>query len=340
MHSVTPAPAISIVMPLRDAAGTLERALDSILAQTWTDWELIAVDDGSVDATPDILHAHAGRDRRVRVLTTAPRGIAAALQTGCDTARGAWIARMDGDDLMHPGRLAGQWEFAQCHPGLGVVSCLVGYVGDAPGYAAHVDWLNTQVSPADIALRRFVEAPVAHPSVMFRRDLIERHGGYRDGDFPEDYELWLRWLDAGVRFGKVPERLLEWHDSPGRTSRCDPRYAVERFAEVKCRYLARWLRDHVAPERRLWLWGAGRITRRRFDPLERDGLRLAGFIDIDPKKSGRHRDGRPVVMADQLPDRREAFVLAGVASRGAREAIATHLTARGWVEGTDFLMVA
>lgn len=141
---MTPAPAISIVMPLRDAAATLERALDSILTQTWTDWELIAVDDGSVDATPDILRAHAGRERRVRVLTTAPCGIAAALQTGCDAARGVWIARMDGDDLMQPGRLAGQWDFAQCHPGLGVVSSLVGYVGDAPGYAAHVDWLNAQ----------------------------------------------------------------------------------------------------------------------------------------------------------------------------------------------------
>lgn len=337
-HPMTPA--ISIVMPLRDAAATLERALDSIISQTWPDWELIAVDDGSMDPTPEILRAHAGRDPRVRLLATPPRGIAAALRTGCDAARGAWIARMDGDDRMHPGRLAEQYGFARRHPDLGVVSCLVGYVGDAAGYAAHVDWLNAQTSPADMALRRFVEAPVAHPSVMFRRDLIERHGGYRDGDFPEDYELWLRWLDAGVRFGKVPVRLLEWHDSPGRTSRCDPRYAVERFAEIKCRYLARWLREHVAPERRLWLWGAGRITRRRFDPLEHEGLRFTGFIDIDPRKSGRHRDGRPVVLADQLPDRRESFVLAGVASRGAREAIAAHLTARGWVEGTDFLMVA
>lgn len=339
-RSMPPTPAISIVMPLRDAAATLERALDSILTQTWTDWELVAVDDGSADATPDILRAHAARDRRVRVISTPPRGITAALRTGCDAARGAWIARMDGDDRMHPERLAAQWDHARCHPDLGVVSCLVGYIGAAPGYAAHVDWLNTQLGPEDIALGRFVEAPVAHPSVMFRRDLIALHGGYRDGDFPEDYELWLRWLDAGVRFGKVPSQLLEWHDSPGRTSRRDPRYAVGRFAEVKCRYLARWLRRHVAPERRLWLWGAGRITRRRFDPLEHEGLRLAGFIDIDPKKAGLHRDGRPVVMADDLPDRREAFVLAGVASRGAREAIAAHLVERGWVEGADFLMVA
>lgn len=337
---MTAPPAISIVLPLRDAAATLDRAFASIIAQHWADWELVAVDDGSRDATPELLRGWAARDPRVRVIPTPPRGIAAALQTGCAAARGEWIARMDGDDRMHPRRLEAQWAFAQAHPDCGVVSCRVTHIGETAGYAAHVAWVNLQLTADEMALRRFVEAPVAHPSVMFRRDLIDRHGGYRDGDFPEDYELWLRWMDVGVRFGKVPDELLEWHDSPGRSSRRDPRYAIERFAEVKCHYLARWLRARLVPRRDLWLWGAGRITRRRFDALEREGMRFAGFVDVDPKKAGRHRDGRPVVMADALPDPAEAFLLAGVASHGAREAIAHHLTTRGWREGDDFLLVA
>ncbi|MBL9130306.1 MAG: hypothetical protein JNG86_03850 [Verrucomicrobiaceae bacterium] len=185
-----------------------------------------------------------------------------------------------------------------------------------------------------MSLRRFVEAPVAHPSVMFRRELVEKHGGYRDGPFPEDYELWLRWLEAGVRFGKVDAELLTWNDPPQRLSRTDARYSVEAFYEVKCRYLRAWIEKHVA-SRELWLWGAGRITRRRFDALH-----VTGFIDVDEAKRGTHRDGRVVRLAEDLPERETSFILAGVAARGAREAICEHLTQRGWVEGRDFLLAA
>lgn len=331
---------ISIVMPVRDAADTLRGAMESILGQTWRDWELVAVNDGSVDATPDILTGYARRDSRVRLVSTAPRGIARALQAGCAAAAGDWIARMDGDDWMAPGRLRRQMDHARENPELGLVSGLVRYGGDAPGYGVHVDWVNSLLSHDQMALRRFVESPVAHPSVMFRRRLLESHGGYRDGDFPEDYELWLRWMEGGVRFGKVPEEILVWNDPPGRLSRTDPRYDVGRFYETKCGHLARWLRENVDPGRALWLWGAGRVTRRRFDPLERLGVRFEGFIDVDPKKANRHRDGRRVVMAGALPDRERSFVVVGVGSRGARERIMDHLAASGRVEGLDFLLAA
>jgi glycosyltransferase involved in cell wall biosynthesis len=314
--------------------------MESILAQTWTDWELVAVNDGSTDATPEILANYACRDSRIRLLSTPPLGIAAALQTGCKAAAGEWIARMDGDDRMLPERLRWQMDFAHEHPEAGVVSGQVLYGGDSVGYAAHVDWVNSLPTHEEMALRRFVEAPVAHPSVMFRSELLEKHGGYLDGNFPEDYELWLRWLEAGVRFGKVPQEILVWNDPPGRLSRNDPRYGVDRFYEIKCAYLARWLRSHVDPARERWLWGAGRITRRRFDPLEREGLRFQGFIDVDPKKVNRHRDGRRVIMADELPERSRAFVIVAVGNRGARQQIVDFLTVRGWAEGIDFLLAA
>lgn len=199
-------------MPVRNAACTLANAVGSILNQTWNDWELIAVDDGSTDASLEMLNAIA--DPRVKVISTPARGIAGALQTGCAAASGAWIARMDADDTMHAERLAAQWEYARRHSELDAVSCLVGYGGEAAGYEAHIVWINSLRTPEEIALRRFIESPVAHPSVMFRRRLLERHGGYREGDFPEDYELWLRWLKAGVRLGKVPRELLVWNDPP------------------------------------------------------------------------------------------------------------------------------
>jgi glycosyltransferase involved in cell wall biosynthesis len=336
-------PKISIVMPVRDAAGTLPMVLKSIRGQTTADWELLAVDDGSKDETRLVLESAARADARIRVLSQAALGIAEALQRGCAAARGEAIARMDADDWMAPERLRRQLQFLECHPQIGVVSCRVRHGGDQTaqaGYEAHVAWTNSLLTPDAIALRRFVESPVVHPSVMFRRQLLQRHGGYASGDFPEDYELWLRWMDAGVRFGKLDAELLIWNDPPARLSRTEPRYRTSAFYRTKCVYLARWLKQQVEPSREIWLWGAGRITRRRFRTINTAGIAISGFIDVDVKKLGRLRDGRPVVAPCILPSRDRAFILAGVATRGARDLIGAELKARARTEGSDYLLVA
>jgi glycosyltransferase involved in cell wall biosynthesis len=334
---------VSIVMPARNAAKTLDAAVRSIRCQTLTDWELVAVDDGSDDATHDLLAAFAGKDKRIRIISQSASGICAALQQGCAATRGTCIARMDADDLMHPERLRRQADFLKSEPGVGVVSCLVRHGGHPTaqaGYAAHVAWINSLRTPGQIALRRFVESPVAHPSVMFRRELLTMHGGYRPGNFPEDYELWLRWMDGGVRFGKVDAQLLTWNDPPDRLSRVDPRYRPRPFYLVKCVYLARWLKNNVTPDREIWLWGAGRITRQRFKNLEQEGISIAGFIDIDPEKVGKTRNNRPVVSPGNLPLKEQVFILCGVSSRGAGELISARLNQAGWVEGRDYLLAA
>jgi glycosyltransferase involved in cell wall biosynthesis len=340
---VANAPKISIVMPVRDAAATVPVVLDSVRYQTFADWELLVVDDGSKDETPLTLARAARSDPRIRIMSQSASGIVEALQLGCVAARGEFIARMDADDWIPPERLLRQLEFLECHAELGVVSCRVRHGGDhkaQAGYAMHVAWLNSLITPADISLRRFVESPVAHPSVLFRRRLLGDHGGYESGDFPEDYELWLRWMESGVQFGKVNAELLLWNDSPSRLSRIDQRYRPEAFYRTKCRYLARWLKKHVESSREIWLWGAGRITRQRFRSLEIEGISITGFIDVDLKKLGRLHDGRPVVGPHNLPSRDRAFILAGVATRGARELIASELTRLGQTEGTDYLLVA
>ena len=97
----------------------------------------------------------------------------------------------------------------------------------------------------------------------------------------------------------------------------------------------KWLEREV-PHRELWLWGAGRVTRRRFETLEN----IIGFIDVDPNKVGGQRDGRPVRMHDDLPDKQQAFIIVGVAKRGVREEIQQLLDDAGWIEGRDYLLAA
>jgi glycosyltransferase involved in cell wall biosynthesis len=335
-------PQVSVLLPVYNAAATLVRAVDSIRRQTFADWELIAVDDGSTDGSRAVLEAPARAGPRMRLLAQTHGGVVAALNAGLAAARGDFIARMDADDASHPERLAEQVRFLESNPAIGLTGCLVEYGGNRivnAGYARHVDWLNALVAPEQIELNRFVESPFAHPSVMFRRELVLRHGGYRPGGFPEDYEMWLRWLDAGVRMAKVPRTLLTWHDSPGRLSRADPRYAAEAFYRLK----AEWIARAVTRDRRgrpLFVWGAGRRTRQRAAYLGAHGLEIAGYIDIDPRKTGRRLGHRPVVAPDEIPAPGKVFILGYVAKRGARELIREHLAARGHVEGRDFLIGA
>jgi glycosyltransferase involved in cell wall biosynthesis len=338
-----PDPEISVLLPARNAAATLDAALRSLVIQSEPRWECVVIDDHSTDGTPELSRQWARRDPRVRVLGHPGRGIVAALNAALEAARAPLLARLDADDICEPRRLELQKRWLQQHPEAGLVSCRVRFGGNphaAAGYARYVDWLNSVITPEEIYLARFIESPLAHPSVMFRRELVERFGGYREGEFPEDYELWLRWMRRGVRCGKAPEVLLHWNDPPERLSRRDARYAVSAFYALKCRYfLAWWERRHAGRE--LWLWGAGRVTRRRFTVLEEAEL-LAGFVDVDPRKIGARLGKReiPVIAPDDLGPPGERFVLGGVGARGARASIGARLRELGYVEGRDYLHAA
>lgn len=335
-------PRVSVVLPVFNARATLPRAVASVRAQTFADWELVAVDDGSTDGSGEWLVQAAREEPRLRVLHRPHAGLVPALNAGLAAARGEFIARFDADDECLPERLAVQVALLEANPSLGVAGCLVEFAGDRvaqAGYAAHVDWLNSLVTPDDIALGRFIESPHAHPSVTFRRELVAQHGGYRDGPFPEDYELWLRWLEARVTMAKAPRVLLRWHDPPGRLSRTDARYAPAAFFRLKAPYLARWLRTHTGG-REIRVIGAGRLTRRRVGLLEAEGVQVAGFVDVNPRRLGVARDGRRIIAWEELPPPGEVFLLGYVANRGARGPQREFLAARGWREGEDLLFAA
>ena len=137
-----------------------------------------------------------------------------------------------------------------------------------------------------------VESPLAHPSVMMRAAALRGLGGYRAFEGPEDYDLWLRALHAGCRFGKLPEVLLQWRDTPSRLSRTDARYAPERFFELKLESLLR-----AVPARRtaLVVWGAGPIGKAWARGLTARGRAVRAFVEVDPRKIGQTIHGAPVV---------------------------------------------
>lgn len=335
-------PTISVLLPAYNAAATLPTALDSLLAQTRTDFEILAVDDGSTDATSAVLAQYAQAEARIRVLRLGHSGIVAALNTGLAACQGQYIARMDSDDICHPRRLEHQAAFLEAHPHIGLVACRVDFPrhhGNA-GYARYVQWSNQIQTAEQIQQHCFIESPFAHPSVLFRRDLVDTHGGYATGDFPEDYELWLRWLERGVRMHKLQTVCLTWNDPPHRLSRTDPRCRREAFYKIKAYYLARWSARHNPHHPTIVVWGAGRKTRQRAAWLTAQGLHITAYIDIDPAKIGHRIHGIPTWGPADIPPPGDCCILSFVETRGAREKIIAFLARHGYIWGRDFLPAA
>lgn len=330
---------MSVILPCFNAADTIARAVAGVRTQSRDDWELLVADDGSTDGSAGVVESLAAGDARIRLIRLPHRGVVSASLQALSLARGRWIARVDADDVCHPLRLETQRAYLEANPAVDVASCRVRFVGDADaaaGYAHHVAWANAHQTPDRIALARFVDLPVPHPTWMFRRTLLETHGTYRAGHFPEDYELMLRWTSRGVRFGKVAETLLDWFDSADRLSRTGPAYTEEAFRQCKAPYLAEAIAAGGCDGRDLWIWGAGRPARKAARPLEQIWKSAAGFIDIDPRKIGRLIQDRPVVGPDRLPDPDQAVIVSMVGSRGAGDLIRDRLRSSGRREGVDF----
>lgn len=337
--------AVSVLLPIRNGGGALGECLESLERQTHPPAQIVAINDGSVDDTGTTLRAWQQRLPSLEILETRPAGLVAALNLGLGRCRSPLVARMDADDRSLPTRLEKQVALLASNPEVTVASCGVRHFAETglrDGFRIYDDWLNSLVSHEDIWRERFIESPVAHPSVMFRRHAVEEAGGYLDHHWPEDYDLWLRLLARGCRFEKVPEVLLEWRDTAGRLTRSSPRYSVERFLECKAEHL---VKGPLAVCRRLLIWGAGPTGRRIAKHLLRRHAPLEAFIDIDPKKWGRTVRGVRVDGPDSLddPKLREVpgtILLAAVSSRGARTKIRDALDRSGWQEAKDYWVVA
>jgi glycosyltransferase involved in cell wall biosynthesis len=337
-------PAVSVIMPCYNVSETIDEAIQSLLQQTFCKIEIIAIDDGSTDTTLHHLKAWSQQDQRLRIIERPHKGIIPALNAGWTDCRCPLVARMDGDDVAHPDRLAKQVTFLESNPDIAVASCLVeGYPPEAvgKGFQFYLDWLNSLTTPEAIAREIYIESPLVHPSVVIRKSWLEQVGGYQEHGWPEDYDLWLRLHLSGARFEKINEVLLYWREHPQRLTRTDSRYSVENFLRAKAHYLCQGLieeRDSVI------IWGAGQMGRRLSKHLLREGAPLIAFIDIDPKKIGRKRRGRKIFAVSELPElwsrSKNPILLVAVGSRGARVLIREQLKSLNLEEGFDWWAVA
>ncbi len=188
---------ISVVMPVFNGERFLDEAVESVLRQSFDDFELIIVDDGSSDRTPDILRRFAEKDRRLRVVTQPNGGIVSALNRGVAEAEGEFVARMDADDVSHPSRLSRQYAAIRADPSVVVLGGACEVI-DETGASLGVRRFPTD--GVDTA-RRILggTSTIAHPTVIIRKEALERAGGYRERfRHAEDVDLWLRLSRLGT----------------------------------------------------------------------------------------------------------------------------------------------
>ncbi|MFK4874781.1 glycosyltransferase [Novosphingobium sp. ZW T3_23] len=213
-----PKPAISVAMSVNNGERFLPLAIESVLAQSFTDFELLIVDDGSSDGSAEIIRRYAASDARIRPIIRENRGLIASLNELLVEAQAPLVARMDADDICRPERFARQVEFLMQKPDYGVVGTWSEDIGEH-GEALVRSGADHPLTHEDmIAAIENGEQLICHPAVMFRREVVLAVGGYHAAfRHCEDLDLWLR-LSSVTRMGNIPERLLRYRRYPDQVS--------------------------------------------------------------------------------------------------------------------------
>ncbi|MFM1876102.1 MAG: hypothetical protein RL266_1839 [Bacteroidota bacterium] len=244
-------------MPVRNAEPFLSECLESILNQTETNWELLAVDDDSTDSSHVTLQHYANEDVRIKVFQNDGSGIIDALRLAYSVSIGNLITRMDADDRMAPSKLEILKYNLICSSKESIAIGAVKYFSETPlgdGYKRYEEWLNSLTEKGSNYSEIYKECVIPSPCWMVFREDLESCGGFLPNTYPEDYDLCFRFYQHRLKPIPCKEVLHWWRDHPSRSSRNDANYADNRFLELKVKWFLELDRN---PSKPLVVWGAG-----------------------------------------------------------------------------------
>lgn len=328
-------PMVSILMPFKNTGVFLEECIRSIQEQTYTNWELIAVNDHSTDDSALRLQDMAVSDPRITVLLNPGKGIIPALREAFEASSGNLLTRMDSDDIMPAAKLehmvSDLRQFGKRHISLG----LVRYFSDrgiSDGYKKYEQWLNKLSKSGSNFTEIYKECSIPSPCWMvYREDLIEA-GAFFPDRYPEDYDLTFRFYALGLRCIPSMNVLHYWRDYGARTSRNHEHYAMNYFLDLK---LDHFLNLDFQNSRPLLLWGAGYKGKSLARQLLHHGLEFRWVCD-NPNKIGKKIYGVPMEHFSVIRNISQPQSIISVAKRGAQKQIRTTLMDLGQKPMKDF----
>lgn len=326
---------ISIIMPLRNAGLYITEALQSVQAQDYKQWECHIINDHSKDTSAEQVEHLAQQDARIHLHNNAGRGIIDALQTGLRRAQGSWVSRFDADDIMPAGRLQLLAKALSNSPEGTVVTGLVQYFADyaiTPGYQRYENWLNEVNRSGRQRENMYRECTIASPNWLISRSDLEAAGGFEGLDYPEDYDLTLRWYAAGYHFKVVPKLTLHWREHGARTSRNARAYKQKAFFELKVRRFLQIDKRDVP----LVLWGTGQKGKLSAKILDRYAVPFQ-WMALHPEWHPQGLQGKPIQHYKKIAALAQPQVLIAVyPPEPERKRIAAFLECLGLQEGRDY----
>lgn len=328
-------PLISIVMPAKNADKYICKCIDSILAQVYIDWELLVVDDGSIDDTYLLLKSYSIKDDRITVFINNGKGIIDALQLAYINSNGSYITRMDADDIMHPNKLKTMQNSLQ-ESGKGYLATgLVKYFCDGEigaGYKRYELWLNNLSRLGTNFTEIYKECVIPSPCWMLHRSDFELSGAFTSDIYPEDYDLVFRFKIARLKCLPTSEVLHYWRDYSVRTSRTDPNYADSSFIDIKALY---FLKMDYQTDKNLVLWGAGKKGKRVAELLLNSNIPFQWICD-NPKKIGKDIYGKRMLPFQELDSIDTPQSIITVANSNAQQEIESYFIKRNQVAMRDY----
>jgi len=340
---------ISVLLPARNASNTLTAALESVFSQSIAPHQIIIIDDGSTDATPEILRDLALKYPHLKVLRTSGLGISNALNLGLEHCTGRWIARMDADDLCHPTRFERQLKRALSDPQAHLVSGMVtaNETLDSRGMSRHIAWANDQKNHDELLTSLWIDSPLPHPTWFVSKEAFEHTGPYTTNtDLPEDYEWLHRYFlmgsEKGFRAAKVlGEPILTWTDSHARLTRTHPAYSQEAFAKVKTQALLRWISVQSRTFHKIYLLGmgpTGKLLLRALQAVDRSFV--STLVDVSPTRTGMNYKGLSVLSPQQWEqelDPSASLTLIALGTPEKRTLCERYCESKGLIKGKSYL---
>lgn len=313
-------PKVSILIPFKNTAHYLPQCLDSILGQTYPNWEVLAVNDHSTDNSFEVLTAYNKKDKRFKVFTNAVSGIIPALQTAYAKATGDLITRMDSDDIMKPNRLQLMVsllkEKGRGHLAVGQVK----YFSDkgiSNGYERYEAWLNELTCEGNNYNEIYKECVVPSPCWMTYREDLDNCGAFGPNRYPEDYDLTFRFYEKDLKVIPCSQVLHMWRDYDTRTSRTHEHYAQNYFLDIKLYYFLKLDYDDKRP---LVVWGAGFKGKNIAKKLLEQEIPFVWLCD-NPLKIGKKIYGKELVHFDTLKTLSNPQSIVTVANEAAQKEI-------------------
>ena len=330
-------PSISILMPVKNAELYLTECLDSIKKQSYSDWELIAVNDHSSDGSKAILERESNRDDRIRVIQNEGQGIIHALRLAYSMSRGNMITRMDADDLMTVHKLEVMSrdleKYGPGHIAIGQVEYFsVNHLGE--GYQRYAEWLNGLSSKGENFTEIYKECVVPSPCWMTFRDDLDDCGAFGSDLYPEDYDLCFRFFMGGLKCIPSNEILHLWRDHSERASRNDAHYLDNRFIELKVHYFARMMKD---TERPIVLWGAGKKGKLIATHFIERGIEFH-WITNNKKKIGLSIYDHLIIGPDNFDSLENPLLIIAIAAPNDQKELRSHPSIRPLEVGSDLFL--